>query len=121
MGIDVSFKEELRKGRSLKTAFINGNKNSFSSILDSNITTLIIALVLFAFGESSVKGFATMLIISIFVTMFVMVFVVRWLINMVVKTKYFDDKEKSFIGFNKNKIREHFTNFDFDRFYANNF
>ena len=96
-------KDELRNGSKLKDAVNNGNKNSFMSIFDANITTLIVALILFIFGESSVKGFATMLIISIFVTMFVMVFVVRWLVNAFVKTNYFNDKTKLFVGFNKDK------------------
>ena len=106
-------KDELKSGSNIKSAVINGNKNSFMSIFDANITTLIVAIILFVFGESSVKGFATMLIISIFVTMFVMVFVVRWLINILVSTRYFDDKEKLFIGFNKNKKHELFSKFDF--------
>ncbi|MBE6151786.1 MAG: protein translocase subunit SecD [Firmicutes bacterium] len=106
-------KDELKSGSKLKEAVTNGNKNSFVSIFDANITTLIVAIILFIFGESSVKGFATMLIISIFVTMFVMVFIVRWLINMVVNTKYFDDKEKLFVGFNKNKTAEPFSKLDF--------
>lgn len=106
-------KDELKSGAKLKQAVINGNKNSFMSIFDANITTLIVAIILFVFGESSVKGFATMLIISIFVTMFVMVFVVRWLVNMVVNTKYFDNKEKLFVGFNKNKKKEPFSKYDF--------
>lgn len=94
-------KEELRKGRSLKTAFINGNKSSFSAILDSNITTLIVALILFAFGESSVKGFATMLMINIFMTMFIIIFINRSIMKLFVNSKFFDDKLKIFIGFNK--------------------
>ena len=96
-------KEELKKGRSLKTAFINGNKNSFSSILDSNITTLIIALVLFAFGESSVKGFATMLIINLLMTMFIIIFINRSIMKVFVNTNYFEGKEKAFVNYNKNK------------------
>lgn len=96
-------KDELKKGSKLKYAVKNGNKNSFASILDGNLTTLVVALILFIFGESSVKGFATMLIISIAVTMFVMVFVVRWLINYTIKTGFFEGKEKLFIGYNGNK------------------
>jgi len=106
-------KDELKDGSSLSQAVINGNKNSFMSIFDANITTLIVAIILFVFGESSVKGFATMLIISIFVTMFVMVFVVRWLINMMVNTKYFDNKTKLFIGFNKDKFKDRFSKINF--------
>lgn len=101
-------KEELKKGRSLKTAFINGNKQSFSSILDSNITTLIVAVILFAFGESSVKGFATMLIINIIMTMFIIIFINRFIMKLFVNTGYFDDKLKLFVNFNKNKVvKEH--------------
>lgn len=96
-------KEELRKGRSLKTAFINGNKNSFSAIFDSNITTLIIALILFAFGESSVKGFATMLIINIIMTMFIIIMINRFIMKQFVNTNYFDDKLKLFVNFDKEK------------------
>ncbi len=105
-------KDELKKGSKLKYAVKKGNKNSFASILDGNLTTLVVALILFIFGESSVKGFATMLIISIAVTMFVMVFVVRWLINYTIKTGFFEGKEKLFIGYNGNKERFEKLNFN---------
>ncbi len=52
-------REELRVGKSVKTSFMAGAKNSFTAILDANITTLLAAVVLFIFGTSSVKGFAT--------------------------------------------------------------
>lgn len=99
-------KDELYKGTKLSMAYKNGNKNSFSSIFDSNFTTLIIAIILFIFGESSVKGFATMLIISIIVTMCIMVFLNRYLLSKIVKTKYFDDKLRFFIGANEHIIPE---------------
>ena len=91
-------KDELYNGRSIRTAFKNGNKSSFGTILDANVTTLIVAIILFIFGQSSVKGFATMLIISIFVTMLVMVFFTRWLMGKFVETKIFDNKPRLFIG-----------------------
>ncbi len=53
-------KDELRIGRTTKQAFSKANKSSFLTIFDSNLTTVIAAAVLFFFGESSVKGFATM-------------------------------------------------------------
>ena len=96
-------KEELRKGKSLKTAFINGNKESFSSIFDSNVTTLIIALILFAFGESSVKGFATMLIINLIMTMLIIVIINRFITKLFVNTKFFDNKTKAFVNYDPNK------------------
>src|SRR5699024_12381331 len=61
-------KEELKLGKSVKAAFKAGTKNSLSTIIDANITTLLAAVVLFVFGTSSVKGFATMLIVSILVS-----------------------------------------------------
>lgn len=96
-------KDELRENVRLEAAYKKGNHNSFSAILDSNITTLISALVLFAFGESSVKGFATMLIISTIVTMIIMVFLTRSLLGLFVNTGMFDDKLNLFIGFKKDK------------------
>lgn len=97
-------KEELYKGKSLPLAFKEGVKCSFSAILDSNLTTLIVAIIMFIFGESSIKGFATMLIITIIVTMFTMVFLTRILLNLFVKTDYFNDKTKLFIGVNSEDI-----------------
>ena len=52
----------------------------------------------FIFGESSVKGFATLLIISIFVTMFIMVFVLRHILKLFVSTGWFQDKPRLFVG-----------------------
>lgn len=97
-------KEELYKGKSLPLAFKEGVKCSFSAILDSNLTTLIVAIIMFIFGESSIKGFATMLIITVIVTMFTMVFLTRILLNLFVKTNYFNDKTKLFIGVKKEDI-----------------
>ena len=91
-------KDELRAKNSLEDAFNKGNKGSLVSIIDSNITTLIAAIILFIFGESSVKGFATMLIISIIVTLLVMVLLVRSLLRKFVDSKKFSDKTNAFIG-----------------------
>lgn len=98
-------KEELLKGRSLETAFKNGSKASFSTILDANLTTLLVAFIMFYFGESSVKGFATMLIINIIVTMITMVFITRVLMKMFVKTKYFDNKLNLFLGVKEDSLK----------------
>lgn len=91
-------KDELYEGRGVKSALKNGNQNSIGTILDANITTLITAIILFIFGQSSVKGFATLLIISIFVTMIIMVFFTRWLMRWFVETGLFDGKPGLFIG-----------------------
>lgn len=96
-------KEELKRKISLKTAYIEGSKESFMSILDANATTLIAAVILFIFGESSVKGFATMLIISIIVTFIIMVLLMRYLMSLFVRSEKFENHLNLFIGFNKNK------------------
>ena len=97
-------KELLKIGRPLDEAFKEGNKESLSSILDSNITTMIVAIILFILGESSVKGFATMLIISIIVTVLVMVVFVRTILKFFVETKFFDNKLNFFVGVKKKQI-----------------
>ena len=97
-------REELLKGKSLPNAFREGSKSSFSAIIDSNITTLIVAIIMFVFGESSIKGFATMLIITVLVTMFTMVFLTRTLLKIFVKTEVFDDKLKLFLNVNPKDI-----------------
>ena len=97
-------KEELLKGKSLPTAFREGSKESFSAIIDSNVTTIIVAIIMFILGESSIKGFATMLIITVIVTMFTMVFLTRFLLKIFVKTNYFNDKIGLFINVKKSDI-----------------
>src|SRR5690625_7240958 len=61
-------KEEIKSGKSIRASFSSGGKNALVTILDANITTMLAAVVLFYFGTSSVKGFATMLIVSILVS-----------------------------------------------------
>ena len=99
-------KEELKNGSSIKIAYENGNKESWSSIFDANITTLIVAIVLFIFGESSVKGFATMLIITVFATMFIMVYINKRILKAFVNTKYFDKKPNSFLKYQSKKVKK---------------
>jgi len=97
-------KENLLIGKNLKDSFNIGNKNSFTSIIDANITTIIAAIIMFIFGQSSVKGFATMLIINIIVTIIVMIYLVKLVLKIFVNTNVFDKKIGVFIGINKKKI-----------------
>ncbi len=99
-------KEELYKGKSLPMAFKLGSKASFKTILDSNLTTLLVAIIMFIFGESSVKGFATMLIITIAVTMFTMVFITRQLLKLFVKTNFFNHHLNFFIRVREEECKE---------------
>jgi preprotein translocase subunit SecD len=70
-------REELRLGKSVRAAVDTGFGRAFSAILDSNVTTLIAAIVLFQFGSGPVKGFAVTLSIGLLASMFTAVFVSR--------------------------------------------
>lgn len=110
MAVDASvisferIKDQLKIGKNLKTAVAIGNKESLSSILDANITTMIVAVILFILGQSSVKGFATMLIINILLTIIVLVFLSKAVIAFFANTGVFDNKINLFIGLSKKKI-----------------
>ncbi|WP_067727304.1 protein translocase subunit SecDF [Oceanobacillus damuensis] len=98
-------REELRTGKSVKAAFKAGNKNSLTTILDANITTLIAAVVLFIFGTSSVKGFATMLIISILISFLTAVLGTRILLGLWVQSGFLT-KRKTWFGVKKTEIMD---------------
>ncbi|MEJ7493419.1 protein translocase subunit SecDF, partial [Staphylococcus lugdunensis] len=68
------------------------NKSSFLTIFDSNLTTVIAAAVLFFFGESSVKGFATMLLLGILMIFVTAVFLSRLLLSLLVYSNLFKKK-----------------------------
>ena len=70
-------REESAKGQSLLTAIENGFSGAFSTIFDSNLTTLIAAFVLFYFGSGTVKGFAVTLSFGIISSMFTAILVTR--------------------------------------------
>ena len=111
MGVDsviISFermKDEMKKGKSLSKSFDEGNTKSLSSILDANITTLIAAFALYMFGTRTVKGFAIMLIISIFLTMVIMVVFNKFIVGLLCKSRVFQDK-KHWFGIRKKDIPE---------------
>ena len=70
-------KEELRAGKQLRTAVKDGYHNAYSAILDGNITTLIIGLILLIFGSGPIKGFATTLVIGIITSLITSIFITR--------------------------------------------
>ncbi|PTE42466.1 protein translocase subunit SecDF [Staphylococcus equorum] len=100
-------KDELKIGRTLKQAYKKANKSSFLTIFDAQLTTVIAAAVLFFFGESSVKGFATMLLIGILMIFVTAVFLSRWLLSLLVSSNYF---KKSYWLFGVNKKDIHNIN-----------
>ncbi len=75
-------KEDLRNGKSPKSAIDSGFKKAFVTIFDSNLTTVIACLFLFYFGTSSVKGFAVTLSIGIAASMFTAVWVSRVIFDL---------------------------------------
>jgi len=77
-------KEELRGGRAIKTSIESGFKRAIVAIIDSNLTTLIVALVLWNFGSGPIVGFAMTLFIGVLVSMFTAITVTRWLLNQLV-------------------------------------
>ncbi|EKU41462.1 protein translocase subunit SecDF [Lysinibacillus sp. HST-98] len=83
-------REELRVGYSVKQAFQIGSKQSLSAIIDAQLTTLLAAAVLFQWGTSSVKGFATTLIISILLSFLTAVWGSRVLLGLLVNSGYFN-------------------------------
>ncbi len=104
-------REELKVGKSVKAAFQAGEKNAFTSIFDANITTILTAAVLFFYGTSSVKGFATMLIISILMSFLTAVYGSRLLLGLWVHSNIFK-KKPSWFGVNPAKIHDIAENFD---------
>ena len=79
------FREELKGGRSLEAAVNRGYKNALSSIIDSNVTTIIAGCVLLYFGTGSIKGFAMTLLIGVIASMISSVFVTRFLLKHLVR------------------------------------
>src|SRR5699024_10791098 len=98
-------KEELREGKSVLAAFKTGTSNSLRAIIDANITTLLAAIVLFIFGTSSVQGFATMLIVSIFVSFVTAVYGTRLLMQLWIKTDFLK-RRVTWFGVKKKDIKD---------------
>ena len=76
-------KEELRNGRSIQQAIYEGYNGAFTSIFDSNLTTVLTALVLYAVGTGPVKGFAITLALGVMISMFTAITGTRMLVNWV--------------------------------------
>lgn len=77
-------KEELRVGKTLRAAIDSGFRRAFLTIFDSNITTLLAAVILFYFGSGPIKGFAVTLSIGILSSMFTAIVVTKYLMKLLV-------------------------------------
>lgn len=75
-------REEVKVGRPLGSAIRKGFSNALSAIIDSNVTTIIAAVVLYAFGTGSVRGFALTLGIGVVTSLFTAVFVTHKLLDI---------------------------------------
>jgi preprotein translocase subunit SecD len=80
-------REEIRNGNSPQSSIYFGYEKAFSTIFDANITTLLVALVLFGFGTGPIKGFAVTLSIGILTSMFTAIMGTRSLINLIYGNK----------------------------------
>ncbi|QLB40437.1 MULTISPECIES: protein translocase subunit SecD [Mannheimia] len=76
-------KEEIRNGRSVQQAIHEGYSGAFSSIFDSNLTTILTSLVLYGVGTGPVKGFAITLALGVIISMFTAITGTRMLVNWV--------------------------------------
>ncbi len=76
-------KEEVRRGKTPRTAVGIGYQKGFKAILDGNLTTLITAFILFALSSGSVRGFALLLVIGVILSMFTAVLVTRALLGVI--------------------------------------
>jgi preprotein translocase subunit SecD len=97
-------KEELRLGKSLPAAVEAGFSRAWNSILDSNVSSLITAGILYWFGSSTIRGFALVLIIGVLVSMFTAITVTRTVLRLVVredwarKASYYGVTEEEFLS-----------------------
>ncbi len=84
-------REELRKGKTIRSAIDTGYSKAFLTILDSNVTTLITAVVLFQFGTGPVKGFAVTLSVGVLISMFTALFVTRAIFDLLTQQRWLSD------------------------------
>lgn len=97
-------KEELRLGKALPAAMEAGFNRAWNSILDSNVSSLITASILYLFGSSTIRGFALVLIIGVLVSMFTAITVTRTMLRLVVPNEWarnprlYGLREEEFVG-----------------------
>ena len=95
-------KEELRAGRNLYTAISTGFDRAWTSIFDSNMTTILTSVILYYLGSSFVKGFALTLVIGVLVSMFTAITVTRNFMHIVFGTG--ELKYPALFGLSKDEI-----------------
>lgn len=103
--IFTRIREEIEKGKSVRTAVDTGFNSAFGTVIDAQTTTLIAAFVLYLIGSTSVKGFALTLMIGTVASIFTAVFVTQVFINLIGSSRRFSKPE--FFGFKKDGTRKH--------------
>lgn len=103
-------REEIAAGKSVLEAIELGYQKAFSSIFDSNVTTILTGIILALFGSGAVKGFAVTLIIGIVTSFFTAVYVSRLILEYIARTKSGLTVNSFSTGFSKNL----FKNFNFN-------
>jgi len=83
------FKEEFRNGKSLRLSMDAGFKRAFTTIFDSNITTIIAAVVLFFFGTGTIKGFAITLGLGVVLSMFTAITLTQYMLKLLIAANMF--------------------------------
>lgn len=97
-------KEELKMGRSLYTAINSGFDRAFTSIFDSNVSTILTCLILYHFGASMVKGFALTLIIGVCLSMFSAITITKNFMHLIFGTS--ELKYPEMFGLKKEDIKD---------------
>ncbi len=96
-------KDELYMGRSVQKAVKEGQTMAFTTIFDAQFTTFLAALIMYVFGTGTVKGFATMLMVTLVSTMLFNVVISRFLLSQLVKSGVLDQR-KSWFGVKESHI-----------------
>lgn len=89
-------REELKMGKTVRSAITSGFQNAFSAILDANVTTLIATAALFYWGTGPIRGFAVTLSIGVLCSMFTAIVVTRFLLRHLVDAGIFRDPRRLF-------------------------
>jgi preprotein translocase subunit SecD len=98
------FKEEIRKGRTLRSAMDAGFSSAFVTIFDSNVTTLMASIVLFYLGTGTIKGFAVTLAIGVITSMFTAITVTKYMLRFLIRSNITD--KSIYFGVRKPKDRD---------------
>ena len=101
-------REELRAGKTMGTAIVDGFNASYSAIIDANVTTILVAMVLAYFGQGPIKGFAVVLIIGVLCSLFAAVLLTRLMID------WWTSKKDRAISFSTPMFKNAFANLNID-------